>query len=206
MLEYQHGLDQSGDTSGRIDVPQVALQRAKRTEVATVIAVAERLRERAYLDGIPEQGARSVGLDERQGRGLEARHREGLSDHAGLSGSARSCIADLIPAVVVHRGAADDRPHQVTIGHGIRQTLEHDHTGTVARHGPLRRGVERSAVAIGRENSAVFIDVAADERKMDRNAASKGHVALVGEQALTGHVHCYQRRGAGCAHAHAGST
>jgi hypothetical protein len=62
------------------------------------------------------------------------------------------------------------------------------------------------AVAVGREDHALLIEVAAALREAQRHTAGQGHVALVPFQRATGGLHRHQRGGAGGLQRHAGAA
>src|SRR6185436_7902735 len=57
--------------------------------------------------------------------------------------------------------------------------------------------VERPAVAVGGEDHALFVEVAASLRERDGHSAGEGHVALTALEGPAGHDHGHERSGAG---------
>ena len=166
---------------------------------------AVRLGQPGDLDRVADQRAGAVGLDVGDVARLDAGDGQRLGDDLRLAGDARREVADLGPPVVVDRRAADDREHVVAVLDGVGQRLEHaraPHGAGDDRAGRL--GVERPAVAVGREDLALLVEVAAVSAPatIDR-AAGERDVALAAEQALAGQVDGDQRRAARRLHVHA---
>ena len=74
--------------------------------------------------------------------------------------------------------------------------FEHDEADTASDDRALGVGVERPAVAVGRQDRAGDVEVAAALRDADRHAAGERHVAPTDLQALARHADRDQRRGA----------
>ena len=134
------------------------------------------------------------------GRGL------GQRDHLGLAFDAGSRVADLQRTVVVDRGTQDDGLDFISVLEGVGQSLQHHHAHAVSAHRPLGLGVKGAAVAVGRQDTAFFVDVTASQRHAHPNAAGKGHVALEVQEASTRLVNRHERRRAGRLDGHAGPT
>src|SRR5690606_10340947 len=66
---------------------------------------------------------------------------------------------------------------------------------TAAEHGARGAMVEGAAMAIGRQDFAILVNIAASVRQLDRDATGERHVALAVYQALAGIVDGNQRRG-----------
>ncbi len=196
VLERQHRLDEPGHPGRRVQMADIALHRAERAESAPIGGRAEGLGQRGDLDGIAELRAGAVRLDVGDAGGIDPGHRVGPGDDGRLPVHARRGVADLERPVVVDGGPADDRVDVIAVGERLPEALEHHHADALARHRPLRPLVERPAVPVGRQDHAGLVEVPADPRHVDRHAAREGHVALVGEESLAGHLHRHQRRGA----------
>jgi hypothetical protein len=103
---------------------------------------------------------------------------EGLHHAGRLAVHAGRQVVHLLGAVVVHRGAADDRVDHVAVVERVAQAAQHHHAHARAEHRALPAVIERVAVPVGREHLALLVDVAAVLRQLDGDAARQRHVAL----------------------------
>ena len=116
-----------------------------------------------------------------------------IADGAGVSTPASACavaitsicpsilggVAGFAGAVVIDRRAKDDGVDGIAIGDRIVQPLQDNHGGTGTGAGPLRLGVERTAVPIWREDHPVFVEIPGALRgRRSNNTASDGEVAI----------------------------
>ncbi len=206
VVNRQGRLHEARDARGDLQVADVRFDRTDRTILLGVGVLAERLRDGAQLDGIAQHGARAVRFDEADCAGIDARAGQRVADdvrHPFLAGGE---VTDLARAVVVRRRAFDDREDMVTIGDGVVEPLEQDQAGSVAEHGPLGPRVERSAVAVGRDDHVVEVQVARFLRHLDRHAPRERHVAFAVAHGLGGHVDGDESRRAGGLHVDAGAA
>ncbi len=201
--QRQSGLDQAGDPRRGVEVAEVGLHRAHGAEAAAAGAGAEGLGERRDLDRIAERRAGAVCLDVADGLRRDSRHALGLGDDRRLPGDAGGREADLVAAVVVHRRAAHHGGDRIAGGERVVQALEHHHGDAVAGDGAAGGGVEGAAVAVGRGDPPLAVEIAGAQRQPDGDAAGEGEVALALEQAAAGEVDGDQRRRAGALHRHA---
>src|SRR5262245_49007369 len=81
-------------------------------------------------------------------------------NHLRLAVDAGRGVADLARAIIVERRALDDRVDRVVVGDGLVESLEHDNARAVAADRALRTRIERSAVAVWREDPAFLVHVA----------------------------------------------
>ncbi len=121
----------------------------------------------------------------------------GGPDDGGLAFGARGGKARFVVAVVVDGRAEDDRPDMIPVGQGFFQGFKNDYAGPVAEDRPFRLGVERPAVAVGRNHQAVLVKVAALPGEHDRGPAGQGHFAASFEHGLACQVNGDERRRAG---------
>ena len=193
-LDGEHGFDQPDDPCRDIQVADVALHGPQRAPAACPRAgPPKRGGERGHLDRIAQRRAGPVRFDVADRVGRHARQRLRLHDHGGLPGDARRRVAHLVRAVVVDRRAQNHRVHQVAGGDRVAQPFQQDDAGAVADDGAGRLRVERPAVAVGREDHPLLVEVAGFLRQAHGGAAGQGHVALAVEERLTRHVHGHER-------------
>jgi hypothetical protein len=105
-------------------------------------------------------------------------------------------IAHLARPVVVDGAALDDSKDRIAVAIRVGETAQCDHTGTAREHGARRALVERATHAIGREDLALVVAVAACVRHFDGDATGDGHVGLERQQALHREVDRDERGGA----------
>jgi hypothetical protein len=205
VLERQDGLDQAGDAGGRVEVTDVALHRAHGAVTPPAGAGGERLGGGGDLDGVPQLGARAVGLEVGDGLRRHLRDQVRGADDLRLSVHARRGVAGPRQAVVVGRRALDHRPDGIAVALGRGQPLEHHDPGAAAADRAAGARVERPAVTVGREDAVLLVEVAPDLREGDGDPSCQRHVALAADQRLACEVDRQQRGGAGALHHHARS-
>ena len=127
--ERHHGLDQTGNAGGGIEMPDIGFNRADRA-VAAALAVAllavaalKRLAQGGDLDGIAQRGAGAVRLDIADGLGRDLGHGLGGENDRRLSLDAGRGVTHLGRAVVVHRRAFDHRVDRVARGERLGQAF-----------------------------------------------------------------------------------
>ena len=205
LAHRRDDLDHPGDTGGGLGVAEVGLLRAEQQRGGDVAARAEHLAECTCLDRITEDGAGAVGLDIVHLGGLDARVTVGRTQDGGLCLRVRGGQS-VGTSVLVHRGTGDDAEDVVTGGHGVRQTLEDEHTGTVGPDdavGVLGEGVD----AAGGAEHAEF-----GESDRGKGAGQQVHTTGEGDGGVTvaqgahGLVDRHQRCGAGGVQGHRRST
>ncbi len=170
-------------------------------------AGAECLGQRRYFNRVAERRAGAVGLHVADGVGRDAGHGVGHGNHLGLALDARGREADLRCAVVVGGGAANDGVDGVAVGQRVLEPAQQHHADAVAEDGALRRRVERPAVAVGRADAALLVEVAfasADTTTDTPPARAASHCQV--SQRLARLRHGHERRGAGRLHVHAGAA
>ncbi|MNL06580.1 hypothetical protein D3C87_1272200 [compost metagenome] len=196
MAQRQRRLDEPRHAGRRVEVADVGLDRADGA-VAAAPAITtvgtEGLRERGQLDRVAQRGARAVRLDIADGVRGHVGHQLRRADRAGLALHARCGEADLVGAVVVGGRALDDGVDGVAVAQRVGQPAQHDDARAAADHRARGPGVEGAAVAVGREDRAVLVAVAALLQQVEPHAAGQRHVAVVAQQALAGQVHGHQR-------------
>src|SRR6185312_5679737 len=176
VLEHEHRLDEPGDAGRRIEVADVALDRAEDARLPRLRAETEGLVEGRHLDGIAQRRAGAVGFDVADRVRGDTGRGQGLGDHRHLPFDAGSREAYLGRAVVVDGRTADHRQDVVAVLQGLGETLEHYDPGTAAGHRSLRLAIEGPAVAVGRSDAAFLLAVAAALRHADRDAPGQGEV------------------------------
>jgi len=136
-----------------------------------------------------------VGLDVADRFRFDAGAAQCAGNHRRLAGETRGGVADLADTVVVDRRPADDGIDMVAIFDGVFHTFEGDDADAIAHHAALSLGVEGAAIAVGRQDAALLVQIAGAMGNADGRAAGQGDAALIGEQALAGHVDRDQRGG-----------
>ena len=195
VAQCQRHLDQPSHTGGRIQMPDVGLDRADAAKAPATTSVG--LRQGRDLDRVADRRAGAMRLDIGHAGGVDACHGQRLDRSAGLPVDAGRQVAGLLRAVVVDGRAADHGIDVVAVFDRIGQAPQHHHACAATEDGTLRRFVEGPAMTIGSKDLAFGIVVAAPVRQLDADAAGQRHVAFAGQQALRGHVNCHQRRRAG---------
>ena len=200
MLECERGLDEPGDPRGGIQVSEIRLDGAERTEARLVRRLEECLGERGHFDGVADGGPGPVRFDVADRIGWHVGHGQSFADRRYLALEPWRRVADFRSPVVVDRGSLDDCVDMRARADRVRQPLQ-DHQGDTAPiHCAARPSVERPAMPIGGRNPVLLIDISSVERHSDSGTACQGQVAFAREQALTRQVNRNSRRGAGGLH------
>ena len=162
----------------------VRLGRHEPAEAVVLCGRAESLGEGCDLDRVADGGARAVRLEQ----GDVARGQAGTCERflydVGVAVDAGREIAHLAGAVVVDRTSLDDREDRVTVSVCVGETAQRDDACSAGEHRAAREFIERAAHAVGRQDLAFVVPVAATVRNLDGDASGDGHVGLEGEQAL----------------------
>src|SRR5262245_46177281 len=131
MMQCKRGFDQPGDAGCRIEMPDVGLDRADRTEARFVRTGAKCLGEPGNLYRVAKRCPRTMGLDVGDCSGINPSYRLCHSDRFRLAIDARCCEADPPGAVVIDRSTLDHRIDHVAVCPGILQSLENDNPQSV---------------------------------------------------------------------------
>ncbi len=193
VAERERGLDEAGGPRRDHQVTDVALHRTDPAEAAVARPPAEGAAQRLDLDGVAKGRRGTVGLHVGDAAGLDAGVGLGHGHDGRLSLDPRCGEARLAGAVVVHRGAANDRVHLVAVGKRVLQSAQHDHGHAVAEGSPGRLGVEGTRPAVDREHRALLVHVAALHRHGHRGPARQRQVALAATEALDGGADGHER-------------
>ena len=208
VLKLQHRLDETRDTAGDVEVPEVAFGCA---DMDSRLLLAGQPRsvgavQAGHLDRVAKRSGCAVRFDVRDGLGCDARHLLRRDDHIGLALDARRGVGTFRRAIVVGGEATDYRQNGVAVGLRIFETLEHDDSGSGAEDCALRAMIKGTDDAIERDDATFFRKVAAPLREGDGDAAGERHVAAICQQTLAGMAHRDQRGRAGGLHRDTGSA
>src|SRR5690348_8989618 len=107
---------------------------------------------------------------------------QGTLDDISLSIDTRRSVADLVAAVVIDRRAFDDRVDRIVIGLRIGESLEDHNTEATAKNSPLRPDIERPAVPIRGDDTALLVEIPGLLRHPNRHATGKCYIALAAKQ------------------------
>jgi hypothetical protein len=184
VVQRERRLDQACDACGGVEMADVRLDAADPRKALGVGRAPEGLGQGGHLDGVAQIGPGPVAFDviHRFRRG--ARHRQRSRDAGGLTLDRGGKIARFCRAVVVDRRPFDDGPDVVAVGQGIIQSAQENRPRARAEDRALRPVIEGVADAVGRQDFALFIDVAATLRQVDGHTPRKRHVAFAVQQCL----------------------
>ncbi|EDT00905.1 hypothetical protein BamIOP4010DRAFT_5583 [Burkholderia ambifaria IOP40-10] len=202
VLERQQHLDQAGDAGGRLQMPDIGLDRTDHERLGRLAPGAVDAGQRLDLDRVAEGRPRTVGLDIGDVAGHEAGLIQCATDHPFLRIAARHGQPAARTALIDRR-ATDDTEHAVAVGERVGQALEHHHAATFAAHIAVRRRVEGLAPAVRRQHARLRETDHHLGRKHQVDAACKRHVAFARAQAFASQVQTDQRRRAGGIDRHA---
>ena len=100
-------------------------------------------------------------------------------------------------SVLIHRTAAEERPHRVAVPLRIAQTLQDEHQRAFAAHVAIRGRIERAAPALRREHPRAREGCGEIGREYHIHAAHQRDVTGSGAKAFTPLMHGHERRRAG---------
>ncbi len=180
-LDRERRLEERGHARRRVEMPEIALERADGDPAAGLDRPGEDLGERLHLDRVAERRARAVRLDEADRTRLDPGKRLRQRDHPGLALDARHRVAELSRPVVVDRRAQDHGLDAVAVARRVRQPAQHDEPQALPLRRAGRRGVERTAVPVLREDAAGLMEMPALARHEEAHAAGERQVALAVE-------------------------
>ena len=203
VLQHEHGLDQAGHTGGGVEVAEIRLERTEAAEAHIGRRGAEGLGQCGDLDRVAERRRGAVCFEVADAARRHAGQRLRGCDHLDLAFDAWCGEAGLAGPVVVDRDAANHGVHRVAVGERLGQALEHHDAGARAGARATRFGVERPAMAIGRQDHAFLVQVTRSEREGQRDTAGERHVALAALQRSASDLDRHQRCRAGGLDRHA---
>ena len=150
---------------------------------------------RLHLDRVAQRRTGAVGLQVIHFRGINARLRQRVFDHAHLRGTIGH-RGTRGRAVLVDRRTPDNAPDAVAVRLRRAQSFQHDYATALAAHETVRAGVEGTATSLAGQHAQVRHfrrDVGGQHRI---HAAGKGHVHFAETQAGHGLVNGEQGGGA----------
>src|SRR5215469_2523546 len=159
MPERLHGLDQTRNSGGGIQMPDVALDRTNRTKAPLLRAHSKRLIQSSNFNRVTQRSSCTMGLHVANARRRDTGSLMGFDDNVSLSGQPRRTIADLRRPIVVDSPSFNNRIDRITLGNRVLQPFENDHAYAVPKDYALPANVEHAAMAIGRKNSAALIEI-----------------------------------------------
>lgn len=202
-FDGRHRFDQRRDARRRVEVTDVRLDRADAAELAHRDLPPERLGEGGDLDRIADGRARAVRFDVADRLGRHAGQRDRFGDDRGLAIDRGRQIAHLPRPVVVDRRSDDHRVHVVAVCQRVIKAPERHQSDAAAKDGAFRSRVEGAAVPVGRQDLAVFVEIAVAVRELNRHSTRQRQVAFTCQKALAGQVDGDERGRAGRLDAHA---
>jgi len=153
LLKHEHRLDQPGHTRRGLQMPDVRLDRADKTGCGGC-PLSQRRSQCVHLDGVAQDGARTVRFDVRDVLRAQPRVPQSLPDD-GLLCLRAGCGQAVAPAILVDRAAVDHGQDGVAVALRVGQPLEHDDPTALPPHIPIGRCVEGLAAAFGREHAGL---------------------------------------------------
>ncbi len=192
MFEDEQPFDEADDARRGLQVADICLHRPDRQRTVRLAAAAERLRKRGRFNRITHRRAGAVGLDEADLPRIDARIRAGIPHQLRLRFRAgqRNTVG---VAVLIQRGSDDHGVDRVAVRQRVRQRLEQDHARPLAADKTVGAGVERLAVAVGREHAGLRKPDEPVRRDHHRDTARHRHPAAPGVKLLARQVDRRQR-------------
>ena len=186
VLQHQRRLDQTGDTSGGVEMADIAFDRTDCAILPISRRLAECLGQGRDLNRIAKRGRSTVTFDIADAACIDSGLYQRLRNRLNLTVDARRGEADFRCAVIVDAAAEDDGVDVIAIGNRLVEPLEQHGAGAAPEDRAARRRVERTTVAVCRHHPALLVQITAPLRKRDRHAAGERHVGLIEKEALAG--------------------
>ena len=180
VLQAESRFHEASDAGGSIEVPHVGLHRTDRAGCGFPTRM--NCCQCGDLDRVSQSGASTMGLDVADARRLNAASRQGLLDHARLTGLARGGVPDLIGPIVVEGTALDHGNDAVAIGEGCIQWFQQNRAGPIAAHHTVSVGIKGAAMPIGREDHPFLVQVAPLLGEAESCPAGQDHVTVTLDQ------------------------
>ena len=147
-LQRQHGLDQSGDAGGGLEMPDVRLDASRSSAAASASRPAPSTAASAFTSiGSPKRSAGAVRLDVADICAAGSAPAQRCADH-GLLGRAIRRGQAVAATVLIDRAAADQRQNPIAVARASRRRLQHDHAAAFAAHVAVGRSVECLAAPV----------------------------------------------------------
>ena len=195
VFQSLDGLDEPRHTRSGIQMTDVGLDRTD--GAASGFHRAKGVGQRPDLDGITQRGAGAVRLQIADGGRIDAGCPQCLADYLGLAVHAGCGEADLVRAVVVDGGSANDRQNRIAFFHCGGELFQGHQTRSGTAHRACRGAVKGPAVAVWREDEALVIEIAGRAAGLDAGSSGQRQFALAFQHGAGGQMHRHQRGGAG---------
>ena len=158
VLQRQRRFQEPGHAGRRLQMPDVAFDRANRQRLPA--ALAESLSDRGGLYRVARRGAGAVHFEEGQIVRRDTRFLIDRADQAGLRRLARQRHADRA-AIGIDPRTGDDAAYPIAIGQRLPQRLQNNRGAALAAHIAVGAFVESKAAAALRQHRRA---AKADER------------------------------------------
>src|SRR6266436_4334029 len=141
MLQYQQGLDQSGDAGRGLQVSKVRLHGSNGERRFSRAVLAKRFGERMGLDGITDGGTGSVRFDKSNlgGSNVSVRARLPHQSRLRFPAGERNPVS---MAVLVQSSTDDHSVDRIAISDRLRESLQEYHARAFAANEAIGRSVE----------------------------------------------------------------
>ena len=147
LLEGKDQLDQACGTSTGFEMAEVRLRRAEQRRLVRIAALADHTTECVCLDGVAENGPRTVRLDVVDVTRIDGSVDVGAAQHLNLSFGIRGRQSVGAPVGVDGR-SRDHREHVVTVAAGIGKSFQHNESATLGADHAVGIGRERLDVTV----------------------------------------------------------
>ena len=195
VLERQDDLDQTRDSRGCLQMPDIRLHRPDQQRPVGVAPFAQCRTGGLDFDRITQRGAGPVRLQVSHVTGCDTRALQRLGDHA-LLGDAVGHRQTTRRAILVDRAAPDHGPNPVTVADRVLEPLHDDDTAALAAHITVGGRVEGLAPAVRGQHVRVREGHRGLRAEQDVHAAGQREVTFPEAQRLARLMDCHQRRAA----------
>ncbi len=203
VAQRQRRLEEAGDARCRLQVADIGLHRADEAGIAGAACRAEDAAERGAFHAIAGAGARTVGLDIGDVRGIDAGAAIDLAQEL-LLGHRIGQRDALGAAVGIDAGAEDHGVNRIPVSDRRVERLQDDDAATLRAHIAVGLGGEGATAAGGRQHRRLAEGTVGFRRQQDIDAAGDRQGALAAPQAVTGAVDSNKSGGARGVHGETG--
>ena len=154
VAQHQSCLDQSGNSSGRLEMPHVRLNGANEQRMFRRTSLAVDSCHGIEFNGIAHRRSCTVCFYIPHRRGMKPTSNQCRFHYTFQSGRMRDRQPNT-GSTVVHGRAANDSPDAISVSFGITQPLKNDHTTPLSSYISICRRIKRLAFSVRRKHHCI---------------------------------------------------
>ncbi len=185
VLQLQHDLRKTRDTRRRLEMTDIRLDRADRTELSFLRSLGEGLRQPRNFDGVSQLRPRAMGLDVAHGAGLDMRARQRVTYHVTLRKRARHGVAVCATPMIDAR-ASDHGVDTISVGDRTRQRLQERGAHAFTWYESVRACTEAVTTPVAGQHPLIAQRQIGGRMEIEIHPTGNGQLTASPEQLLTG--------------------